>query len=354
MQSLIPVFPATRYWGSKSKLVDFIWDSVRDREFDTVLDAFGGTGVVSHMFKQRGKAVAYNDILDFNWRFGMGLIANDDKHITDQHVEMALSTTHGPYPTFVADTFPDIYYTDEENEWVDRVNHNINHIVPQHEPSLYVKCGLWWCLAQSCIVKRPFNLFHRANLSHRFADVERRAGNKTSWDTPFDVWFRRFVDEFNGAVVDGGGRCRAYCRDAVAVRGDYDLVYIDPPYVSGAGQGVDYADVYHFLQGLCDVEGWADRVDWKSRNRRMFRRNERALCEWTDSDMITGAFWNLFERFADSVLVVSYRSDGIPSVDQICKLMNAFKTRVEVREFGAYRYGFSTNRDSQEVLITGG
>lgn len=352
MQPLIPTFPATRYWGSKAKLVDFIWDGVRDLEFDTVLDAFGGTGVVSHMFKQRGKAVTYNDVLGFNWRFGMALIANDDKRLTDQHVEMALDT-HEPCPTFVADTFSGIYYTDEENRWIDRVNHNINHVMPRHEPSLYVKFGLWWCLAQSCVVKRPFNLFHRANLSHRFADVERHAGNKTSWDTPFEEWFRRFVDQFNGAVTDGDGRCRAFCRDARLVRDEYDLVYIDPPYVSGKGQGTDYADMYHFLEGLCDVDGWADRVDWNSRHLRMIRRNERALCEWTDPDMIVGAFWNLFERFKGSVLVVSYRSDGIPSVDQIVKLMGAFKTHVDVHQYGAYRYGFSTNRESEEVLVIG-
>ena len=45
-------------------------------KFDSVLDAFGGTGAVSYRFKQENKAVTYNDILRFNSWFGLALIEN--------------------------------------------------------------------------------------------------------------------------------------------------------------------------------------------------------------------------------------------------------------------------------------
>lgn len=34
--------------------------------------------------------------------------------------------------------------------------------------------------------------------------------------------------------------------DALDVPGDYDLVYVDTPYIPKSGVGVDYLDFYHF------------------------------------------------------------------------------------------------------------
>lgn len=59
------IFPSTRYQGSKLKLAQWIGGECRDLNFTTVLDAFGGSGSVSYMYKKMGKEVTYNDILKF-------------------------------------------------------------------------------------------------------------------------------------------------------------------------------------------------------------------------------------------------------------------------------------------------
>ncbi len=64
-------FPSTRYQGSKTKLVDWIWDQIKDLNFNTSLDAFGGTGAVAYRLKSAGKEVTYNDLLIFNYYFGL-------------------------------------------------------------------------------------------------------------------------------------------------------------------------------------------------------------------------------------------------------------------------------------------
>ena len=56
-----PIFPSTRFQGSKLKIINWIWDSIKDLKFDTALDAFGGAGSVAFMLKQNGKSVTYND-----------------------------------------------------------------------------------------------------------------------------------------------------------------------------------------------------------------------------------------------------------------------------------------------------
>ncbi|MGA9351778.1 MAG: DNA adenine methylase, partial [Anaerolineae bacterium] len=116
----IPVFPTTRYQGSKLKLLDWIWANIRGLRFDTALDAFGGTGCVSHLLKSKGKQVVYNDILRFNYIIGLALIENDATTLSEEDVAFLL-TRHEDvrYPTFTQDTFHDIYFTDDENQWLD-------------------------------------------------------------------------------------------------------------------------------------------------------------------------------------------------------------------------------------------
>ena len=80
--NLIAEFPSTRYQGSKAKLVDWIWDQIADLDFTTCLDAFGGTGAVSYRLKQAGKHVTYNDLLRFNYYFGLALIENKQVQLT--------------------------------------------------------------------------------------------------------------------------------------------------------------------------------------------------------------------------------------------------------------------------------
>ncbi|MBI4185995.1 MAG: DNA adenine methylase [Chloroflexi bacterium] len=230
-----PRFPSTRFQGSKAKLVDWIWDSVKDLDFDTALDAFGGTGAVAHLFKRKGKAVTYNDSLRFNYLIGLGLIENDDHLLTDEKVDWLLDRhPRINYPNIIQAVFQDIYYTHDENAWLDQTVTNIRHLADPYDQAL-----AYFALFQSCIIKRPFNLFHRKNLYIRFNDVKRSFGNKASWDRPFEQWFRHFATEANQAVFDNGRVNKALNLDPLDIPGTFDLVYIDTPYVSSKGVGVD-------------------------------------------------------------------------------------------------------------------
>src|SRR4030042_2850071 len=84
-------FPSTRYQGSKAKLANWIWEQIAGLEFDTCLDAFGGTGAVGYRFKKEGKQVAYNDILKFNYYIGLALIENNKTRISLDEVDWLLT-----------------------------------------------------------------------------------------------------------------------------------------------------------------------------------------------------------------------------------------------------------------------
>jgi len=338
------IFPSTRFQGSKLKIVDWIWDAIKSLDFDTALDAFGGTGCVGHMLKARGKQVTYNDILKFNWYIGTALIENSATTLTDEDVEFILKKDEKvKYLTFVQDTFKDVYFTDQENQWVDVVAANIEQL-----DSLYKRALAYFALFQACIAKRPFNLFHRKNLYLRFSDVKRSFGNKATWDTPFEVHFGQFVAEVNQAVFSNGRQNKALNLDVFDIQGEYDLVYIDTPYISRKGVGVDYLGFYHFLEGLVNYSKWPEMVDYKTKHKRL-KQNPSV---WTDKNRILSAFDRLFSKFRESILVVSYRADGIPLIDELVRLLKKYKKTVEETKRKNYKYVLSIN-NSEEVLLVG-
>ncbi len=338
-------FPRTRYQGSKRKLAARIVEHVRSLEFTTVLDAFGGTGAVAYALKQLGKQVTYNDILAFNHQIGLALIENDTFRLGDGEIGTVGLRREGiHYGDFIERTFAGIYFTDEENHWLDSAVGNIRRI-----ENRYRRAIAWFALFQSALVKRPYNLFHRSNLYMRTADVARSFGNKATWDRSFEDHFRQFAGEANSAVMDGGGRCRAICRDALEADPVYDLVYIDPPYVNHAGVGVDYRQFYHFLEGLMRYEEWPTLIDDQFKHRPLARIEQ----PWSDPRRCGDMFRRLVRHYRNSILVVSYRSDGIPSIDELVTILREVKRVVRVIDGPLYQYALSTNSRSKEVLLIG-
>ncbi len=339
-----PQFPSTRFQGSKLKIADWIWEAIKNLDFESTLDAFGGTGSVGYMLKTKGKQVTYNDIMKFNWYIGTALIQNDVVALSEENVEFLLQEHQTcKYPTFIYDTFKDVYFTDEENKWIDRVATNIGLLKDFYEKSI-----AYFALFQACIIKRPFNLFHRKNLYIRTSEVKRNFGNKVTWDTPFEVHFRQFVHEANQAVFSNGRENKALNLDVFDIQENFDLVYIDTPYISRSGTGVDYFGFYHFLEGLVNYSQWPNLIDYKTKHKKL--KNGRSV--WTDKNKIHSAFDQMFEKFKDSILVVSYRADGVPSVEEIIELLKKYKTNVQELNRTAYKYVLSVN-NSAEVLLIG-
>ena len=342
---MIVKFPSTRFQGSKKKIIEWIWKEIQDYEFTTVLDAFGGTGVVSHFLRSKYKKVTYNDYLQFNHIIGQAIIENDHVQLSNEDVDFILTEHNYEYPNFIQNTFNDIYYTDDENKLLDVMATNIRRFEEKYKRAL-----AYFCLFQACIIKRPFNLFHRKNLYVRLADVERSFGNKTTWDKSFDLYFRKFANEVNEAVFSNGHNNRAFNYDIFDFpRNDFDLVYIDTPYISPKGVGVDYLDFYHFLEGIVNYNDWEFLIDTRYKHKKIKKREN----PWSDKNKIHGAFDKLFEKFHDSILVVSYRSPGIPSESELIGILKKYKQNVDIKKRD-YKYVLSNNNiKSGEILLIG-
>lgn len=337
-------FPQTRYQGSKLKLLPWIWEHVSDLDFTTCLDAFGGTGCVAYLLKTKQKAVTYNDVLRSNHLAGKALIENTQTILTYDEIA-SLITKHAErtYADFIRRTFKGIYFTDHENAWLDTVCQNIRQVEDEYKRAL-----AYYALFQACIIKRPYNLFHRANLYMRTNDVERSFGNKTTWDRPFESHFKDFALEGTRAVFDSGIRCTSLNKDVFDLDANFDLVYIDTPYMNRNGVGPDYFHFYHFLEGLADYDGWERRIDWSKKHLPL---KSVGRCVWLDRRMVLGAFDSLFEKFNQSILVISYRTDGIPTPEQLLCALHRHGRKIKNFSHTSYKYVLSSNGASREALI---
>ncbi len=339
-------FPATRYQGSKLKLLGALATIFARLEFDTALDPMCGTGAVAYLLKALGKGVVASDGLAFNAAAARALVENDVARLGGRIDDLMEGLPDATRRAGLVETiYDEIFFERDENRFVDQLLPRIHALdSPERELAL-------WCLGQACLLKRPYNLFHRANLAMRRRDVPRSFGNKATWDTPFPAHVRRLSAQADRAVFQGASPCRAFCGDVLeADPTGCDLVYLDPPYVSGRGSGVDYLDFYHFLEGLAGPSSWEARILHRYRHKPLAGRG---TSPWADPARIAGAFEAAIDRFSTVTLVISYRSDGIPSVEQLAGLLSRAGKRVEIIDVGRYTYALSTNQGSREVVLVG-
>jgi len=206
-------------------------------------------------------------------------------------------------------------------------------------------------LFQACLAKRPFNLFHRANLYLRLNEVPRTFGNKTTWERPFPELFGRYITEYNRAVFSNDKRNRVIGGfDAINSPNGVDLVYLDPPYFSGdASQGTNYLAFYHFLEGLSDYKRWAEGSSLLYGKTKRIPDNE-AIQRFTKKDKVLVSFAQLLERFQDSTIVLSYQDEGIPSREEILCILRGLGKKVEVFE-KPHRYALSRRKRTELLFV---
>ena len=112
------LYPSTRFMGSKRKLLDDIWAVASQFQYDTAVDLFAGSGVVSYMFKANGARVISNDHMHMSWQYTKAMVENNQRRLSNSAVERLLHDT-GKSDRFVEETFPGVYFTDEENRLIE-------------------------------------------------------------------------------------------------------------------------------------------------------------------------------------------------------------------------------------------
>jgi DNA adenine methylase len=336
----VSAYPPTRFMGSKSKLLSEIWSVASQFNVDTVVDLFSGSGIVGYMFKAQGKSVISNDYMAMSATFTKAMIENNTVTLPLEEAERLL-VAHKESDHFVSTKFQGLYYTDEENDLIDTLRTNIAAIRDPYKHAIAMTA-----LIRACTKKRPRGIF--TYTGHRYDDG-RKDLQKSLAEQFLDA-----VEAVNSAVFDNGKVNRSKHGDAMDLRVEQaDLVYIDPPYYSPLSDN-EYVRRYHFVEGLAR--------DWKGVEIQEHTQTKKFKSYPTPFSTRKGAadaFDRLFKKFANSILIVSYSSNSLPTQDEMVAIMAKHKKHVEVIPID-YKYSFGnqneakTHRNSvQEYLFVG-
>ena len=242
---------------------------------------------------------------------------------------------------FVADTFQGLYYSDEENDLIDTLRMNISSIKNPYKHAIAMTA-----LIRACIKKRPRGIF--TYTGDRYND------GRKDLQKSLEQQFLEAVQAVNKSIFDNGKINKARHGDAMELKAKMpDLVYIDPPYYSPLSDN-EYVRRYHFVEGLAR--------DWKGveiQKNTLTKKFKSYPTPFSTRKGAVDAFDQLFKKFKDSILIVSYSSNSLPTQDEMVAIMAKYKEHVEVVPID-YTYSFGnqkeakTNRNKvQEYLFVG-
>lgn len=319
-------YPSTRWMGSKSKLLPHIQAIANRFEYKTAMDLFSGSGIVGYLFKSLGKEVISNDYMALSATFTKAMIENNKVTLSNEKALALVTVPKGKYDSFVRDTFQGLYYTDEENQLIDVIRHNIKKLTNQYEKAIAISA-----LIRACTKKRPRGIF--TYVGDRYND-----GRKDLQITLSDH-FIKAVKEINHCVFDNGKINTSRKGDAMTINKHADLVYIDPPYFSPLSDN-EYVRRYHFVEGLaCDWQGLEIQEHTKT------KKFKNYPTPFSSQKGAYDAFDKLFKKFKESILIVSYSSNSLPTLDEMVGLLSKYKTNVEVKKVD-YKYSFGTQKEN--------
>lgn len=320
-------YPPTRFMGSKSKLLSQIWGVASQFNFETALDLFSGSGIVGYMFKTQGKAVICNDYMAMSATFAKAMIENNLVILPLDTAKNLLLAKHES-DHFVSTTFQGLYFSDADNDLIDTLRINIATLKDPYQRAIAMSA-----LIRACTKKRPRGIF--TYTGDRYND------GRMDLKKSLEQQFLDAVSVINKSVFDNGKLNLAKNCDAMNLKIETpELVYIDPPYYSPLSDN-EYVRRYHFVEGLAR--------DWKGvdiQQNTQTKKFKSYPTPFSTRKGATDAFDKLFEKYSDSILIVSYSSNSLPTQDEMVALLAKHKTHVEVLPID-YTYSFGNQKEAK-------
>jgi len=291
-----------------------------------------------------GKRVTTSDFLHFPFQIGLATVANPRYRLSESHCEM-LCEDNTARDDFIERNFSGVFFTPADLRFLDNIWANIPRLRIGYHRALAISA-----LVRSCVKRQPRGVFTVAGDPEHYKDGRRDLRLSLS------EHFLESVSLYNDVVFDNDHENQAIQADVFDVHTDpVDLVYMDPPYVPRADDNC-YVKRYHFLEGLASY--WQEKGTEIIHSTKV-KKIPKRFTPFSYRRTAVDAFDRMFARFRESTLVLSYSSNGYPSLDALLRLMKKYKTDVQVLErdhryhFGTHNNVSTTRAIVREFLIVG-
>jgi adenine-specific DNA-methyltransferase len=334
-----------RYIGNKTRLLQFIRRTLRARGIGPgrTVDPFAGTASVARALKRWGHAVAASDIMDYGYVFARAYVEVEAPptfaelgHEVRRH-ELAgvlahlntLAGTHG----FIHEHYSPagaagaehgrMYFTPANAARIDAIRSRIHS----------------WRCAGRLTDDGYYTLL--AALIEAADRVANTTGVYAAFVKSWQPNARRPLQLRVRPHVRGNG-CRARRADAataVTDAGEFDVLYLDPPY-----NARQYAGYYHIPELI--ARGWFDEpVTLRGKTGLIEDADRRS--DWSSSRRCEAAFEQLIATARCRHIIMSYNAEGIIGEATIERVLRNYGRRDTFRR---YRRGYRRYRSDADSV----
>lgn len=324
-----------RYIGCKTKLLDFIFDSVAEYNFpveSVVADIFAGTGVVAYRFAEKGYKTILNDILYSNYVVYQAVLGKG--RVRTGYLEKILNELNSIDGSslennYFSEIYGDKYFSNNDAKKIGYIRDYIESIRSNLTDREYY----------SLISSLLYASDRIANTVGHFESFLKNKPEDKEWQLSL---IDSLPDAFPAVIYNEDA-------NSVARKIKADIVYIDPPY-----NARQYVNFYHVLENLAR---WNKPTIFEG-NSMKFKRNELKsdYCRNKAPEL----FADLIKHLNCKLIVVSYnntyKASSISSVntissEQIIEILSS-RGKVAVKEidYKAFNSG-KTNLDGHKELL---
>lgn len=324
-----------RYLGSKYKLLDFINEIIEKNceEFNSIFDVFGGTGVVSNYFCEKGKKIYINDILKSNYCIYRAFLGNEKFNKSKiERIIKQYNTLNNLEDNYFSAVYKNTYFSENDCKKIGYIREDIDNkykdkVINEREKYILIT-SLLYSMDKIANTVGHYDAYRKKqNLQDNFEmyslEIDK---NKKVKNEIYNIDSNELVKSIKA-----------------------DIAYIDPPYNSR-----QYGDAYHLLENVAEwkkpkVYGVAKKMD-RSNIKSNYCTNKAA-----------NSFKELIENCNCKYIIVSYnnmgqkgnaRSQAKISDTEILEILNQKgKVKVFEKDFNFFTTGKTNIENHKERLF---
>lgn len=345
------------YVGNKKRVLSFIGNVLQEKniEFDSVFDAFSGSGIVSMFFAKNGKKVFSNDILTSSAMGIWSILTGNPDLIKEKELEQILFCENKE-KGFVSSKYVGKFFTDEEALFLDGLKINISNLFGNtYSPAKNqlkkvlknrdlsdspiqnrISATLYLYLIEKAITDicfvggRYYNGQIIAKMEHRLQHNKNKnktiisqMRSKIKWMIKISKFFQNNpnAEVYNSDIVN--------LLDSNLIKAD--LIYIDPPY---GGASSDYSYLYSFLEEYLYDENLEDISHIKSSS----KFNCKKTYEETFDNFLCKCC--CFKNW-----LISFNNSSFESIDKICSIIGKYKKDIFIQAI-PFSYNYRKDRSN--------
>lgn len=325
-----------RYIGNKTKLLDFIYETISEHtdiySISKFYDLFAGTGAVSNHMRIKYNIVA-NDILKSSYFVNKGLLQN--KPILPENIFNILNNLQEEgfiYNNYSETGSNRLYFSEENGKKIDGIRNYLFSEKKNKNLSMEQFEYLMYCFIYA---------IHKVSNTTGVYGAYLKKLNGVAKN-------RLVLEELD--IIETDKTIEVYnknCIDLLEKIEENDIVYIDPPYNSR-----QYNSNYHLLETIVsDVDPKIKIVKGKESVSGLPDNIEDSKSSWCSKGLIEKEIEKI-GNCKSKYVFMSYNNEGLISIEKIGEIFGKYgKVIIKKMDHKKYKSNINSNKSTVEEVI---